>query len=330
MKANFLKIRFVVMLYIILSIMFLTHPLLTSEVQAADKVTFRLHWKVSGMHVPLIVAMDKGFYKDEGIDISIKEGTGSTVTLKLIGVGEETLGIAGTNVTVKGIAVGVPVLQIMVLEASKQQGILSRPEANINEPKDLIGKTIAGSGSGTSDVWEAFLDVNKLPKGKVDYLAAGTARLEAVASGRADGTLGLGMDDISILQRMGIKNPKMLLFSNFGIPDCGDGVITHLDTVKKNPDMIRRFVRASIRGINYTNANIEEAANIALKHFPMTDKSILLEQLHNTKILYPVPLGWQDPKIVEELRDLSAKYENLPQAKDIPLSKFFTNEFLPK
>jgi len=282
------------------------------------------------MHVPLIVAMDKGFYKDEGIDISIKEGTGSTVTLKLIGVGEETFGIAGTNVTVKGIAMEVPVLQIMVLEASKQQGILSRPEANINEPKDLIGKTIAGSGSGTSDIWEAFLDVNKLPKGKVNYLAAGAARLEAVASGRADGTLGLGMDDISILQRMGIKNPKMLLFSNFGIPDCGDGVITHLDTVKKNPDMIRRFVRASIRGINYTNANIEEAANIALKHFPMANKSILLEQLHKTKILYPVPLGWQDPKIVEELRDLSAKYENLPQAKDIPLSKLFTNEFLPK
>lgn len=316
--------------FVLLGIMILAQSVRTTDVEATEKVMLRLHWKLSAMHVPFVVAMDKGFYKEEGIDITIKEGTGSTATLKIIGAGQETFGIAGTNVTVKGIAREVPVFQIMVVEASKQQGILSRPEAKINEPKDLIGKTIAGSGSGTSDIWEAFLEVNKLPKDKVTFLAAGAARLEAVASGKADGTLGLGMDDISRLQKMGIKEPKMLLFSEYGIPDCGDGVITHLDTLKKNPDMIRKFVKASIKGIAYTNANIEEAVNIALKHFPLTDKNILVEQMDRTKKLYPTPLGWQDPKIVEGLRDLTAKYEELPQAKEIPLNKFFTNDFLPK
>ena len=330
MRVNSKNIVFAVSLFIVMGFTFFTQQYFLPEVMAADKVALRLHWKVSAMHVPFIVAMDKGFYKQEGIDISIKEGAGSSKTLKLIGAGKETFGLAGTNVIVKGVARGVPVLQVMVVEASKQQGIISPAEKGINEPKDLIGKTIAGSGSGVSDIFEAFLAVNNVPLEKVKYVAAGRARHDAVAAGRADGTLGLGMDDIPRLKMKGVKSPQLLMFGHWGLPDCGDGILTHVDTVKKNPDMIRRFVKASLKGINHTCMDLEAAADIAVKHFPMTKKEILLTQLKSTKWLYPPPIGWQDPKVIKGLRDITAKYSGVPQAKDMPLSKFFTNEFLPK
>jgi NitT/TauT family transport system substrate-binding protein len=218
----------------------------------------------------------------------------------------------------------------MLIEASKQEGIISRPEAGIKEPKDLIGKNIGGTGAGTSDIFDAFLAANKLPPDKLTFVAVGQGRDQALVTGKIDAALGIGMNVIPIVKKMGLKSPQLLKFSDWGIPDHGDGIITHLDTYKNNPDMIRRFVKASLRGINHTFMDIKKAADIAVKHFPMTDKEILLTQLESIKDLFPVPLGWQDPKVIEALRHIIATFGGEPQAKDIPLNKFFTNEFLPK
>jgi NitT/TauT family transport system substrate-binding protein len=297
---------------------------------AADQVLLRLSWKFGGEHAPFIVALDKGYYKDNGIDITIKEGAGSMTVLKLIGQGEETFGTSSTNTVVKGVAGGIPVIQIMLNEAVRNQGIILRPDSDIKEPKDLIGKVIAGDVGSTSDIWEAFLDLNKIPKDKVTFLNAGPARLEAFAAGKADGVLGFATNNIPMLRKMGVINTKVFLFAKWGVPDYGDGAVTHVDTVKKKPDMIRRFVQASIKGIIYTNNNIEEAANICVKHFPMSDKGILIDQLNYIKKLYGTPLGWQDPKTIDALRNLFGKYGDLPQALEMPSSKCFTNDFLPK
>ena len=330
MRVTFGKIGFVGSLLIILGLTFFPQQTFVSHAQAADKVSMRLHWKASGMHVPFIVAMDQGYFKAEGIDITVKEGAGSTATVKLMGANKDTFGMAGTNVIVKGVARGMPIIQVAVVEASKRQGVLSKPEAGIQTPKDLIGKTIAGSGAGTSDIFNAFLSANNIPVDKVKYLAAGRARLEAVAAGRADGSLGLGLDDIVRLKGMGIASPQLLEFGKWGVPDHGDGIITNLDTVKNNPDLIRRFIRAYIRGVNYTFMDFERAADITKKHFPMAKKEHLVVQLTNLKWLFPPPLGYQEPGVIEAVRDMTAKYGGIPEAKDMPLSKFYTNEFLPK
>lgn len=329
MRVSLQRIAFVGIL-LILGFTFFAQPFFMPKAIAAEKVTMRLHWKCSGMHIPFIVAKDKGFFMQEGLDVTVKEGAGSTNTVKLIAAGKDTFGMGGTNVIVKGVARGMPIIQVCVVEASKKQGVLSKPEAGIKEPKDLIGKTIAGSGAGTSDFFNAFLAANNIPVDKVKYLAAGRARLEAVASGRADGTLGLGLDDIKRLQTMGIPSPQLLQFSDWGVPEHGDGIITNLETVKKNPDMIRRFVRAFIRGVNHTFMDIEGAADIAIKYFPNAKKDIVVTQLNNVYWVFPPPLGWQDPKVVKGVRDIIAKYGGIPEAANMPLSKFFTNEFLPK
>jgi len=316
--------------FVIISLVFAFSVFSVPKAEAADKVKLRLHWKVGAEHVAFIVAMDKGFYDQEGIDISIKEGSGSTATLKLIGAGKETFGVCGTNVTVKGVAKGVPVIQVMLIEANKTQGVLSRPEAGIRTPQDLRGKIIAGSGSGVSDIFEAFLAANKLSIKDLTYLAAGKARLQVVASGRADGSLGNAMNDVLRLKAMGVSSPQTLLFNEWGLPPIGDGIIANLRTVKTEKDMVRRFVKASIRGINYTFMDIEKSAEIAKKHFPMTNKEQLVKQLAALKWLFNPPIGWQDPKVVAGIKNVIAEFGGMPQAKNMPVGKFFTNEFLPK
>jgi len=306
----------------------------TSEVFAQEKVSLRFSWKVGSEHVPFIVAKEKGFYREEGLEVTLKEGMGlgSTGVLKLMGAKEETFGIAQTNSTVKAVIRGLPVFQVMTVNSVGLNGILLRPDSGIKTPKDLIGKTIAGSGSGVSDIFEAFLDINKIPVDQVKYVAAGAARLEAMIAGKAHGSLGNAFNDTVEVKKMGMKDVNVLLFRDWGVPESGNGVVVHTDTLKQNPEMIRKFVRASLKGIKATMENLEEATAISKKHFPMVDRDTLLLYLKSFKELkmLPDPLGWQDPKNIEALREMSAKYDNLPQAREIPASKFATNDFLPK
>jgi len=334
MKIKFRTIRFAIGLLMTLGLIGWGEQYSVSDALAQEKVSMRFSWKVGSEHVPFIVAKEKGFYQQEGIDVTLKEGMGlgSTGVLKLMGAKEETFGIAGTNSTVKAIVRGVPVIQVMIVNSSGLQGILLKPDSGIKTPKDLIGKTIAGSGSGISDIFEAFLDINNVPVDKVKYVAAGAARLEAMILGRADGSLGNAFNDPIEVKKLGMKEVNVLLFKDWGVPDSGNGIVVHTDTFKQNPELIRKFVRASLKGIKAMMANLEEAADISKKHFPMVDRDTLLLYLKNFKELGILsdPLGWQDPKNVQALRDMTAKYDKLPQAKDSPLSKFFTNDFLPK
>ena len=331
MRRKFQKIVTLGIFFLVLGIVFLSQQLLPSNALALDEATMQLHWKVSGMHVPFIVAWDKGFFKDEGIDMTVKEGAGSSATIKLMAAGKATFGMAGTNVNVKGIARGMPVIQVAQIEASKKYCLLSKPETGIKTPQDLIGKIVAGSGSGgVSALFNAFLAINNIPKEKVTFLNAGRARLEAMATDKAHATLGLGMDDPVRLQGMGVKSPQVMLFRDWGLPVIGDGVIVNTKTVKENPDLIRRFIKAFIKGINYTFMDIDGAADIAVKRFPMAKKEILVDQLGKLRWLFPPPLGYQDPKGIEEIRDITAKYEGITEAENIPLNKLYTNEFIPK
>ena len=327
MKLHFNKKHVLGLFSLIVGVIFIMQPF---AVMAMDKVDMRLHWKVNSEHVPFIVAMDKGFYKQEGIDITVREGAGSTKTLKLIGAGKETFGICGTNVTVKGAIQGVPVKQIMLMEADKTNSVISRPDAGIKAPKDLKGKIIAGSGSGVSDIFEAFLAKNNMTMKDITYLAAGRARLQAVASGKAHGTLGIAMNDPTVLKGMGITSPDIILLSDWGAPEIGNGVIAHEDTIKKNPDLVKRFVRATIRGINHTIMDPEGAAKIAVKHFPMTKKETLLSQFKTYRWRFLPPLGWQNPKEIQAMADMMAEYGGLAEAKDYDINKCFTNEFVPE
>jgi len=333
MSTTSRTIKLVIGLLMIFGLVLFSEQCLIFNAHAQEKASMRFSWLVASEHIPFIVAKEKGFYQQEGIDVTLKEGMGlgSTGVLKLMGANEETFGMAQTNSTVKAIVNEVPVIQIMVVNSIGLNGILLRPDSGIKTPKDLIGKTIAGSGSGVSDVFDAFLEINNVPKDKVKYVAAGTARLEAMIAGRADGSLGNGFNDPVSVNKMGM-NPNFLAFKDWGVPEAGNGVVVHLDTFKKNPELIRKFVRASLKGIKAMMENLEESANIAKKHFPQVDRDTLLLYLKNFKALNMIsePLGWQDPKNVEGLRDMTAKYDKLPQAKNMPLSKFFTNDFLPK
>jgi NitT/TauT family transport system substrate-binding protein len=306
-----------------------------SDALAQEKVSMRFQWKVGSEHVGFIVAKEKGFYLQEGLDVTLKEGMGlgSTGALKLVGAKEDTFAVVGLNTSLKGVVNGVPVIQVGVIQLTLN-GILLRPDSGIKKPQDLVGKSIAGSGSGVSDLFVAFLGINNVPVDQVKYVAGGSAYLQTMVAGKSHGALANVLNDTNEVKKMGMKEVESLLFNDWSVPADSYGILVNTDTVKQNPELVRKFVRATLRGLRTMLTNIEEAADISKKHFPMVDRDGLLTNLRDLKgfekQIIPEPLGWQNPKAVEGIRDMAARFDKLPQAKEMPVGRFFTNEFLPK
>jgi NitT/TauT family transport system substrate-binding protein len=77
--------------------------------QAAEKVTVRFTWKLKGEYAPLFVALDKGYYKAEGLDVDLAEGSGAQTVLKLLASGNEKFGYGPAVSAAQAVSQGLPV-----------------------------------------------------------------------------------------------------------------------------------------------------------------------------------------------------------------------------
>ncbi len=110
---------------------------------AQDAVTFRLNWYMGGLHVPFYYGKEKGFYKEEGIDLTINEGRGSGAAVQLVANGEDTFGLADAGAVIAGRAKGAPVKVIMSLFRTSNLSVTCAQDANVRSLTDLYGKKVA-------------------------------------------------------------------------------------------------------------------------------------------------------------------------------------------
>src|SRR5215470_3256740 len=108
---------------------------------AADAVSFRLDWTLSGYHLPFYWAKEKGYYAGENLDVEIKEGAGSGKTVALLAGQQEDIGLADFMFMTVGAAKGMKLKGIFGEVQDGAWAVISRAEAPIKKPADLIGKT---------------------------------------------------------------------------------------------------------------------------------------------------------------------------------------------
>src|SRR6266581_3756699 len=140
-----------------------------ARAEAADDVAFALNWIISGRNAGYFVALDKGFYREAGIEARITRGRGSGDTLKRVAIGESTFGLVDTATVMKGRANDdLPVRMIGMMYGKAATAILYARESGIRAPKDLEGRTVARSAAGsTINMWPAFLAANRVDRNRV-------------------------------------------------------------------------------------------------------------------------------------------------------------------
>ena len=144
---------------------------MSCSVMAQDRASLRLNWLVYGFHSLFYLGVDQGFYKDEGIDLTIGEGQGSGRAVQIVGAKSDTFGLSDGASVIAGITKGAPILAVMGIMNRSPFAIIVRADANIKTVRDLQGKTIAATaGEAGLVIFPAILANAKMPADAVHFL----------------------------------------------------------------------------------------------------------------------------------------------------------------
>lgn len=299
-----------------------------------DQVSLRLNWYLGGLHTPFYLGKDRGYYKDEGIDLTINEGRGSANTVQVTAAGSDTFGLADSSSLMLLAAKGAPVKAVMSLLNTSGFGVISLEENGIKAAKDLEGKRLAiTAGDALTQLFPAVVKYNKLDMSKIKLVQVDPAgKVVSLLEHRVDALLG-GLDDQYFLVKAKGFHPSALAFSQNGANTIGMVILAQDSTIKDKADMVRRFVKATIRSWEAAKKDPDAAVAAALKVKPDLNRESTKEQLLKdisfleSDATKGHPVGWGAPTDWETTKKLLAEYRDLKTDK--PASFFYTDEFVP-
>ena len=234
--------------------------------QAQDAVSFRLNWYLGGLHVPFYYGKEMGFYKQEGIDLTINEGRGSANTVQVVAAGSDTFGLADSSSLITTATKGADIKSVMSLLNSTGFSVVSLASTGIKTPKDLEGKSLAVSpGDPLGQLFRALAAHNKLDMNTIKFVQVDpAAKVVSVLEKRVDALLGGADDQFFLIKYKGVE-PAALRFADHGANIVGMTIMTTGNTIKTKPDLVRRFVRATARSWEAAKKNPNAAVDAALK-----------------------------------------------------------------
>jgi NitT/TauT family transport system substrate-binding protein len=301
---------------------------------AQEAVSLRLNWYLGGLHVPYYYGVERGFFKAEGIDLTINEGRGSANTVQVVGAGSDTFGMADSSSVVSAIAKGVEIKSVKSLLNSTGFAVVSLASTGIKTPKDLEGKSLAVSpGDPLGQLFRALAAHNNLDMSKIRFVQVDpAAKVVTVLEKRADALLG-GADDQYFLIKYRGQEPAALRYADHGANIVGMTILASNATIKAKPDMIRRFLRASVKSWEEARKNPDAAVDAAMKVKPDLNRQSTRDQMMVDFELLDSPnskgrIGRGAEADWNQTIDLLRKYREL-ETKET-WTAFHTNEFLPQ
>jgi NitT/TauT family transport system substrate-binding protein len=284
----------------------------TSSALAADKITFTTDFGLYGRHAYYFVALEKGYYERENLDVSIVRSPGSAAAVKQVASNTAQLGFADAFAVVLGRANDqVPVKLVAMIYHLPPHAIYVLKGEKISGPKDLEGKTLADTAfSAVPKVFPIYAKAAGIDGSKVKWVVATPDALPGMlANGRVDGVGQFVVGEPLLAAAAAPKEVLGIEFSKAGLDYYSNGIIASDDLIKSNPDLIRRFVKATLAGLKDALANPTEAGELMSKRHREIDAKIAAGETAKVKGLAMqegVPLGTIDPARVKTTIDIVA------------------------
>ena len=301
------------------------------EPDALDKIVFMAGFKPQA-NLPFVaayVAQEKGFFQEQDLEVEIQHAPTGGSSTHLVAGNVDVTTADSTSVLKRISEPGLPIVAIALFGQRGQQAFLALAEEGIETPKDWEGKTFGYKGSVPPD-YLAILKANDVDRSRVEEVRVGfdpriltegqVDILAAFKSNEPDTIRGLGFE-------LNIWDP-----ADFGVPSMGLTYITHRDLVEKEPDKVERFLKATLRGLQYAMENREETLDIVMKFAP-DEKREHQGFMLDTELADAVSpltdergLGWMTGEQWEALYDQLVEFEALPEPFDPGTA--YTDKFL--
>lgn len=298
-------------------------------------VTLRLDWVYQGPNAGFMIAHEKGFYAEAGLNVEMGPGKGSGSTAQLIASKAAQFGFSDGFVVGLSVSKGMSIRTVAGIYRRNPTGVVVLADSDLKTPKDLEGKTIAITpGSAQFQQWPAFvkgcrLDVDKIRVVSVD--PAGTP--PALITGQVQAIAGFVQGQAPSVEIRGNKKTRVFYYADCGVTAVSNGIIVHNDLIKEDPELIRAFVAASIKGFIYARQHPDELVASVLKFSPTLDAAITRREAELSWENWVTPntankeLGWMSDKDWAQTVDVLKQYGGV--TTPLEASQLYTNDFAP-
>ena len=303
---------------------------------AQEKVVLQLNWFHLADHSPIYLALKKGYYKEEGIDLNVLRGAGSADSAKKIDLKQADIGISDAPTVITAITKGADLRMVAVVFDKAGNNVFFKKSANIQSPKDLAGRKIAVPPADSHRVlWPAFAAINKLdPAGVTLVNIKPEGKQAIVAAGEVDASFDLYTSYAIWEKVLGKGNVGHLLLADYGLPIYGHTYFVNSESIKKNPKMIERFLRATHKGWRDAQMNPAESIDAMAASVPGLDRDALLGTMPQIMDLCITDrsrangIGWIEPELMQRTIDIT--FAQSKPDKPVKAEDVFTNAYSSK
>lgn len=303
----------------------------------AEKITLKLNWVPGGDHCFYFVAQDKGFYQQVGLDVAIERGRGSGDTVKRVDLGTVDVGLADTGTLVVARSKGAKVKGIAMIYSNSPNGIKTRMDTGIKGPKDLIGKKVGvPAGDAQRVLWPALAKANGVNMENVRLINIKPgAKAQSLAAKKVDAVFDWVVGETQYWTA-GLDRDKLVLipWAKWGVNPYGNAIMASEKTIAERPDMLRKFLDATMKAWQWSIENPDEAMAIFVKSHPeVPPLAAKIRFVNDIRMLVDVELnrkfklGWIDKNRMQATVDNINKY--FPVEKPVTVTDMYTIEFLP-
>ncbi|WP_309122220.1 ABC transporter substrate-binding protein [Paenibacillus sp.] len=296
--------------------------------KSLKKVVLRLKWVHQAQFAGFYAAVKKGFYEEAGLDVEIRPGGSDFPSVQMVASGSEEFGVTGADQILLAREKGVPVTAISTIYRETPFVLFSLKESGITKVEDLVGQKAGVKLGGNEEltframVESAGVDAKSIEEMPIKF------DLSPLLSGQVKVWPGYVINEVLAVEELG-HEVNIIRPGDYGINFYADTLFTTQALIEKDPELVKGFVQASMKGWAYALENPEEAAQFGLEY---ADNLTLEHEVNMMKASVPLlqpdnlPLGKMDEAAWSTLQEslMGLGFQKAEQA----MEDVFTNEFL--
>jgi len=299
-----------------------------------DIVTFNMAWLPQGSMSGVIVAIDQGFYADEGLNVEAVRGFGGIRTVNEIDQGMFDFGYGDALAVILNRSNGGATKLVGAINQDWPSGLCYvTSRHNIESPADLEGLTVGGGQASAMQVLvPEWLELNGVPRDAINLMQLDPAIVvNSLVEGQIDAGECWKANSMPIFHKRAAASGHeidWIPYADFGLDIYGNGIVTSEKLIEENPELVRRFLAATYRGYQWVHDNPDAATEIVTSHYPVLNKEITRQQITELMELMQADGGMgslERDKVSRTLDFLAGAYS---VEEPITVEDIYTTEFL--
>lgn len=296
------------------------------EVQPTETITVQLAWTHQAQFAGLYFAAHNGYYAAEGLEVSFVQGGPQADPLTPVLDGSAHFGIVGADSLITARAQGKPIKAIATIYRRSPVVFISMAETGITRPQDFAGKSIRVAINLVYSLHAMTARVGVTPDQYTEIVLPSDLELFAMGDVPVWGGF---LDGFVVTAQEAGYDLNIIYPDDYGVHFYGDTIFTAEEMVASNPDLVLRFLRATLKGWTYAIEHPTEVGAVVAKYKPDADielenkRFVVMSPLINTGEDY---IGWMKPEIWAGMELTLREQDVLTQPLDV--SQVFTMQFL--